>query len=60
MAAERFCICARWRAIFAWSQSDAAKQVLLYKQQMAQLDEKVRLQLQLLEQSQSHESCAVA
>ncbi len=36
--------------------SDAAKQVLLYKQQMAQLDEKVRLQLQLLEQSQSHES----
>ena len=36
--------------------SDASKQVQLYKQQMAQLEEKVRLQLQLLEQSQSHEN----
>jgi DUF4097 and DUF4098 domain-containing protein YvlB len=36
--------------------SDASKQVQLYKQQMAQLEEKVRLQLQLLEQSQSNEN----
>jgi hypothetical protein len=36
--------------------SDASKQVQLYKQQMAQLEEKVRTQLQLLEQSQSHEN----
>ena len=34
--------------------SDAGKQVQLYKQQMAQLEEKIRLQL--VEQSQSHES----
>jgi Putative adhesin len=34
--------------------SDAGKQVLLYKQQMAQLEEKIRSQL--VEQSQSHES----
>lgn len=36
--------------------SDATKQMQLYKQQMAQLEEKVRVQLQLLEQSQSHEN----
>jgi DUF4097 and DUF4098 domain-containing protein YvlB len=36
--------------------SDASKQVQLYKQQMAQLEEKVRLQLQSLEQSQSNEN----
>src|ERR1700735_2019716 len=36
--------------------SDAGKQVQLYKQQMAQLEEQIRLQMQLLEQSQSHEN----
>ncbi len=36
--------------------SDASKQVQLYKQQMAQLEEKVRTQLQILERSQSHEN----
>jgi DUF4097 and DUF4098 domain-containing protein YvlB len=36
--------------------SDSTKQMQLYKQQMAQLEEKIRLQLQLLEQSQSHEN----
>src|ERR1700733_10043548 len=36
--------------------SDAGKQVRLYKQQMAQLEEQIRLQMQLLEQSQSHEN----
>jgi len=36
--------------------SDANRQVQLYKQQMAQLEEKVRLQLQQLERSQSHEN----
>jgi hypothetical protein len=36
--------------------SDANRQVQLYKQQMAQLEEKVRLQLQQLERAQSHEN----
>ncbi|MGD0404058.1 MAG: DUF4097 family beta strand repeat-containing protein [Candidatus Acidiferrales bacterium] len=36
--------------------SDAGKQVQIYKQQMAQLEEQLRLQLQTLEQSQSHEN----
>ena len=36
--------------------SDAGKQVQIYKQQMAQLEEQLRLQLQSLEQSQSHEN----
>jgi Putative adhesin len=36
--------------------SDAGRQVQLYKQQMAQMEEQIRLQLQSLEQSQSHEN----
>jgi DUF4097 and DUF4098 domain-containing protein YvlB len=36
--------------------SDAGKQVQIYKQQMAQMEEQIRLQLQSLEQSQSREN----
>jgi hypothetical protein len=36
--------------------SDASKQVQLYKQQMEQMQEKIRLQLQQLERAQAHEN----
>jgi hypothetical protein len=36
--------------------SDANKQVQLYKQQMEQMQEKIRLQLQQLERAQAHEN----